>query len=107
MIEIEQSFLSQCRDELNGEKRIACRLLVNQLRQRNDRLCFATKRIRNQLSQVSFSQRFEDHLAHNCSRIADRFELAHQRMCGIHFVVSIGTDQHQVPDIWPGQKILE
>jgi hypothetical protein len=82
MIESKQFFLSQCRDELNGEKRITSCFPVNQLRQGGGRLCFATKRIRNQLSQVPFSQRCEDYLANNCSRLADRFEFTHQRMCG-------------------------
>ena len=37
----------------------------------------------------------------------DRVELTHQRMDGVDFVVPVGADQHQVPDIWLGQQILE
>ena len=37
----------------------------------------------------------------------DRFQLAHQRMGRINFVVSVRADQHHVPHIGLGQKILE
>jgi hypothetical protein len=39
--------------------------------------------------------------------LADRFELSHQRMGGIHFVVPVGADQRQVPYIRLSQKVLE
>ena len=65
------------------------------------------KRIRNQLSQVFTGQRREGDLLHYRSSLADRFELAHQRMGGIDFVVAVGADQHQVLHVRPGQQILE
>src|SRR5262245_38356698 len=43
---------------------------------------------------------------HYRSSLADRFELAHQRMSGIDFVVPVGADQHQVLHVRPGQQIL-
>src|SRR5215469_7844509 len=37
----------------------------------------------------------------------DGFELAPQRMVGAHLVIAIGTDQHEVLQIGPGQQVLE
>ena len=82
-------------------------LLVDQLRQRGGTLRFAMKRIRNQLSQIFTGQRRKDDLLHCRSGSADRVELAHQRMGGIDFVVSVGADQHQVVHVRLGQQILE
>src|SRR5262245_33772802 len=44
---------------------------------------------------------------HYRSSLADRFELAYQRMGGIDFVVPVGADQEQVLHIRPGQQIIE
>ena len=33
-------------------------------------------------------------------------QLAHQRMSGIDFVVPVGTDQHQMLHVRPGQQVL-
>src|SRR5262245_10828135 len=44
---------------------------------------------------------------HHRSSLADRFELAYQRMGGIDFVVPVGADQEQVLHIRPGQQIIE
>ena len=52
MIEGEQPLFGERRNELNGEERIAARLLVHQLRERRGALRLAAKRIRNQLPQV-------------------------------------------------------
>src|SRR5229473_1149087 len=46
-------------------------------------------------------------LLHYRSGFANPLELEHQRMGGVDFVVSVGTDQHQVLHIRPGQHILE
>src|SRR5215831_5532145 len=37
----------------------------------------------------------------------DGVEPSHQRMGGRHFIVAIGTDQHEVLQIRPGQQILQ
>jgi hypothetical protein len=39
--------------------------------------------------------------------LAHHFELAHQRVDGIDFVVAVGANQQQVLHIRPGQQILE
>ena len=69
MIEGEQSLFGERREELNGEKRIASRLLVHQLRQRGGALRFAAKRIRNQLSQVFTGEGRKDDLLHDRARL--------------------------------------
>ena len=52
MIEREQVLLGERGKKLNGEERIARRLLVHQLRQRRGALRLAAKRIRNQLPDM-------------------------------------------------------
>src|ERR1700730_15183891 len=42
-----------------------------------------------------------------CAGGLDGLELPHQRMGGSDFVVTIGTDQHEVLQIRPGQQILQ
>ena len=37
----------------------------------------------------------------------DGFELPHQRMSGIDFVVAVSPDQHEVPQLGPCQQILD
>src|SRR6266851_4603892 len=43
----------------------------------------------------------------SCTRVPDRLELQHQRMGGADFIVAIRTDQHEVPQIRPGEHVLE
>ena len=49
MVEREQALFSERREELNGEKRIASRLFINELCQRGSALRLTVQRIRNQL----------------------------------------------------------
>ena len=65
------------------------------------------KRIRNQLSQILLGQGCQNDLMHDRSSLANRLELAHQRMGRSHLVVSIGADQHQVLHIRSGRQIFE
>ena len=57
MIEGEQTLFGERGKELNGEKRIAGRLLVHQLRERGGALRLAAKRIRNQLPDIFAGER--------------------------------------------------
>src|SRR5260370_15031888 len=43
---------------------------------------------------------------HYRSSPANGFQLAHQRMCGGHFVIAIGTDQHQTFHVRMREQIL-
>ena len=108
MIEREQSLLGQRRQELDGEERIAGGLLVHQLRQRGRRAparsesASATNR-----PEIVAGEGRKDDLLHDRSGLADRLELAHQRMGGRDLVVPIGADQQQVLHIRLGQQVLE
>ncbi len=82
---------------MNGEKRVATRLLVHQLRQRGDAFRLAAKRIRNQLAEVFMGQRRKRNLLHQRSSLADSIERAKKRMRRIDLVVPVGADQQQVP----------
>ncbi len=44
---------------------------------------------------------------HDRARLADRFELAHQRMGGIDLVIPVSPDQHQMLYVRLGQQILQ
>ena len=107
MIEGEQPLFRQRGNELNGEKWIAGRLRVHQLRERRGALRCAAQRIRNQLRQVVTEERRKGDLLHRRSRLTDRVEFAHERMGSTDFVVPVGTDQHQVPHIRLGQQVFD
>ena len=47
------------------------------------------------------------HFVYYRSCLTDLFELAHQWMGGIDFVVPVGADQQQIPHIGLAQQILE
>src|SRR5262249_12665935 len=93
--------------KLNGEKWIAFRLLVDQLRQRSGPFAFAAESVLDQLCQVFAGKRRKDDLLHRRSGFADRIELPYQRMGGIDLIVPVSPDQQQVAHIRLGQKILD
>src|SRR6266850_1417614 len=107
IIECEQTLLDKYRNQLNCEEWIARRLLVDQFCQRGDAFGFAVKSIPNQSPQVFTGERRKDDLVHDRARLADRFELADQRMGGIDFVIPVSPDQHQMLHVRLGQQILQ
>src|SRR2546427_1120348 len=107
MVEREQPLVEKSMDELDHEERVARGLLVHQLRQRGGARPLAAKRIRNELSHVLTGEGRELDFLHERSRVPDRLELQHQRMGGADFIVAIRTDQHEVPQIRPGEHVLE
>src|SRR5262245_36188403 len=107
MIKCEKRLFGERRNKLNGEKRIASGLLVDQLRQGSGSVQFAVKGIGDQLSQIVMAEGRKHDVLHYRSSFADRFELAHQWMGGIDFVVAIGSDQQQMPHIHLSQQALE
>lgn len=54
-----------------------------------------------------FSKRRKRDLRYLAAGGFDRVKLPHQRMGGGDFVVAIGTNQHQVLQIRPGQEIFQ
>src|ERR1700757_3401150 len=107
LIEGEQALSDQCRGELNGEKRIAGSLLVQQLGKRRNALHLAAKSVRDKLVEMRSGERRKRDLRYLSAGGLDGVELPHQRMSGSDFVVAIGADQQQVPQIRSGQQILK
>src|SRR6266851_120535 len=71
MIEAEQPLFGELRNELNGEKRIATRLVVHQSRQRGGNGRRAAQRVRNEPPQIFLGERRKTDLLHERSRLAD------------------------------------
>src|SRR5262245_12119714 len=107
MVEGEHCLFGQRRNELNGEERIASRLLMHQLRERRGAPRLAAKSVCNQLPEVLRDEgRKGDHLYLSAGGLYG-VELPHQRMGGSDFVVAIGTDQQAVLQVRPGQQVLQ
>src|SRR5258705_9221270 len=80
---------------------------MDQFCQRGDAFGFAVESIPNQPPQVFRSERRKDDFVHDRARLADRFELADQRMGGIDLVIPVSPDQHQMLHVRLGQEILQ
>src|SRR5260221_1312886 len=65
------------------------------------------KGVRQQLAQIVTPERCENDVLHCRASMADRIELAHQRVRGIDFVVSIRADEQHVMQIGAGQQVFE
>ncbi len=107
VIEGEQALLVELGNKLNGKERVSASLVVDQAGQRGGLRLRAVKSICQQLFQTFMSQRRKDDLLHVRSGLAYCFDLAHEWMVAIHFVVAKGADQHQLPHIGPGEQILK
>src|ERR1700733_10651663 len=107
MIEAEQALFGERVKKLNDEERVACGLLLHQQRQRRDMGWIVAKRIRDQLLEVVTGERRQVDLLDQRSGLADRIELASQRMRGVDLIVPVSADQHQVLQIRPDQQILK
>ena len=80
---------------------------MNQFRQRRGAFRFAVKGVRQQLAQIVAPERGEHDVLHGRSGLADRIELADQRVRGIDLVVPIRADEQQVLEIALGQQVFE
>ncbi|HYS82884.1 MAG TPA: hypothetical protein VEM76_19425, partial [Anaeromyxobacteraceae bacterium] len=107
MVEREQPLVGEGGEELDHEERVACGLLVHQLRQRDGTRRLAAKRIRDELSDVLTGEGRQPDLLYGGARVPDRLELSRQRMCGRDLVVPVSADQHEVLQLRPGQQVLE
>src|ERR1700760_1231677 len=107
MIEAEQPLFGKRRNKLNGEKRIATRLLVHQSRQGGGISRRAAKRISKEPPQVFWGERRKINLLHERSRLADSIERAQKRVRGTDLVVPVGADQQQVPHFRVLIQVLE
>src|SRR5262245_40283357 len=103
MIEGEHSFVGERGDELNGEERIATRLLVHQLRERRAAFRLAAKGVRNQLPEMLSAERPKCDLLYPSASGLDRVELAHERVVCRDFVVAVGANEEKIAEIGPAQ----
>ena len=65
------------------------------------------KGVRQQLPQVVAPERGEHDVLHDRTGLADRIELAHQRVRGTDLIVPIRADEQQVLEIGLGQQVFE
>src|SRR5262249_6178333 len=107
MIKAEHSFIGERRNELNGEERIATRLLMHQSREQRAAFRLAAKGVRNQLPEMLSAELPKRDLLYPSASGLDRLELAHERMSCRDFVVAVGADEEEMAQIGPVQQVLE
>src|SRR5215471_18377547 len=107
MIKGEHFFIGERGNELNGEERIATRLLVNQSRERRAAFRLAAKGVCNQLPEMLSAERPKRDLLYPSASGLDRVELAHERMGRRHFVVAVGADEEKIAKLGPAQQVLQ
>jgi hypothetical protein len=89
-----------------AKKRVSRRLLVNLCRQIGA-LGPAVKGVHEQLAHIVATEWGENDVLHRRSALADRIQLADQRVGGIDLVVPIRADEQQVLQIGLGQQVFE
>src|SRR5208282_4715671 len=107
MVEAEQALFAKRAQKLDHEERVAGGLLMHQLRQRRYVGRIAAKRIGDQLPEVTEGERRHADLLHLRPGLTDQIKFARQRMRGVDLIVAIGADQQEMPEIRPGQQILD
>src|SRR6516162_8428568 len=107
MVKDEHSFVGERRNELNGEERIATRLLVHQLRERRDGFRRAANSVRNQLPDMFSGERSKRDVVYRSASSLDRVELAHERVRWSDFVVAVGTDEKKIAKLGPAQQVFQ
>src|SRR5262249_39670586 len=106
MIKGEHSFIGERRNELNGEERIATRLLVHQSRERRAAFRLAAKGVRNQLPEMLSAERPKRDLLYLSASSLYRVELAHERMRCRDFVVAVGANEEKIAKFGPAQQVF-
>src|SRR5262249_13148209 len=106
MIKGEHSFIRERRNELNGEERIAARLLVHQSRERRAEFRLASKGVRNQLHEMLWAERPKRDLLYLSAGGLDRVELAHERMGCSNFVVAVCGDEEKIAEFGSAQQVF-
>src|SRR6516164_9065114 len=106
MVKDEHSFVGERRNELNGEERIAPRLLVHQLRERRGGFRRAANSVRNQLPDMLSGERPKRDLIYRSASGLDCVEFAHERMRGSDFVIAVGAYEEKIPEIGSVQQVF-
>src|SRR5262249_1165036 len=101
----EHSFVGERRNELNGEERIATRLLVHQLRERRDGFRRAGNSVRNQVPDMLSGERPKRDLVYCSASGLDCVEFAHERMRGSDFVIAVGAYEEKIAGIGSAQQV--
>src|SRR5580704_3515943 len=95
MVEINQPLFNQRLEKLNGKKRVAGSLAVNELRQRVRGLQLTMKAVRNQVRQGIGVQRRQADLPNGSFGLTDCQQLTHQLVCRVDLIFSISADDEQ------------
>jgi len=103
----EHSFIGERRNELNGEERIATRLLVHQFCERRAAFGLTAKGVRNQLPEMLSAERPKGDFLYPSASGLDRIELAHERMGCRDFVVAVGADEEKIAKFGPAQQVFQ
>src|SRR5262249_42936052 len=106
MVKDEHSFVGERRNELNGEERIATRLLVHQLRERRDGFRRAANSVGNQLPNMLSGERPKRDLDYCSASGLDCVEFAHERMRGSDFVIAVGAYEENIAEIGSAQQVF-
>src|SRR5215469_2574444 len=107
MVKDEHSFVGERRNELNGEERIASRLLVHQLGERRGGFRHAANSVRNQLPDMLSGERPKRDLVYRSASGLDCVEFAHERMRGSDFVIAVGAYEEKIAEIGVQQVFHE
>ena len=104
VVELEQSFLLECLQELLNEKGIPIRLLQDETGQRLDLRQLSMKGVPNQESEIRKVQGTQEYVIQAGT---DRFQSAQRSnewMAVVHFIIAIGADQEEILDLGIGEK---
>src|SRR5262249_2944882 len=107
MIKGEHCFIGERRNELNGEERIATRLLVHQPCERRAAFQLAAKGVRDQLRDMLPAERAKRDLLYLSATGLDRVELPHHRVRCTEFVVAVGADNEKIAEIGPAKQVFQ
>src|SRR6516162_232157 len=106
MVKDEHSFVGQRRNELNGEERIATRLLVHELREQRGGFRRAANSVRNQLPDMLSGERSKRDLVYRSASGLDYVEFAHERMRGSDFVIAVGAYEEKIAESGSVQQVF-
>src|SRR5215468_6997175 len=107
IVECQQTLVDKRRDELNGKKWIARRLVMDELRQCGGIFRSAAKAISDQLCQIVTGQRREHDLLYARSGLPDCLQLAHQRMRCSDFVIAVSSDKEKIAEVGLAHQLLQ
>ncbi len=107
MVKLKKPFLAERREELNRKEWIAFCLLVDKTRKRLRAHFFAVQRLRDHLLDSFMLERCEQHLVYPSPGAADRTQDSPERVGWADFVVTIGTDEQQMPNLGMCGEMLQ